>query len=386
MTEVDLTTPSRSPWRKGTVPTAVGTVRFGVPVVEPGSGRHDTAIRLAVALDRRSTDDHFVAAFLRVDFAGPDVAATELRLAGLSEPDSSGSVPTSVSVLRGGMYGWTLGDPLGSTPIPREFTARTLLSLPRSGPAITALTVTARLDATLLGPSRWWRPAHRSHACCRRPAEFVVPLPDDGTNQPDDGWTAASPVRAGGTVRLCLAADIERFSRFHTPEAIRAQQRFVDVLAQARRYAEIDEAGVQLQESGDGQFAVLPPGLDESTVVPRLIDGLRIALAQVNSDLSAHARLRLRVALHRGHIAPGANGWVGESSIAIHRILDSEAVRTALATGTAADFVLIIPEVLYREIVCQRYAWLTPEEFAPVEVRLPAKGFVAPAWVYLPRR
>jgi hypothetical protein len=387
MTEVELVTPRRSRRRTGTGPAVVGTIRFGVPVVESGPDHPGSAVELTVALDQSSTDAHFVAAFLRVDFAIPEVTATELRVTEPSEQDGwRGSVPTSVSVLRGGMYGWLLGDPLGSAPIPREFTAHTLLSVPAAGRAVAALTVTARLDATLLRAGRWWRPSHRSHACCRGPAEFVVPLPVAGPNVPGNAWTAAVPAYRGGTVRLCLAADIEQFSRFRTPEAARAQQRFVDVLAEARRYAEIDEAAVGLQESGDGQFAVLPAGLDESTVVPRLIDGLRIALAHVNSDLSAHARLRLRVALHRGHIAPGANGWIGESSIAIHRILDSEAVRTALATNESADFALIVPEVLYREVVCQRYAWLDPDEFAQVEVRLPAKKFVAPAWVYLPRR
>lgn len=387
MSERELATPTRSRRSIGTGPAAVGTVRFGVPAVEPGPDRSGSAIRLTVALDSNSTDDHLVAAFLRLDFANPDVTATELHATGLSEQDGSvGSVSTSVSVLGQGMYGWLLGDPLGSAPIPPEFTAYTLLSVPESGRAVAALTMTARLDATLLRAGRWWRPPHRSHACCRRPAEFVVPLPDSGSLVAGDTWAPAAPVHRGGSVRLCLAADIERFSRFHTPEAARAQRRFVDALAEARRYAEIDEAAVELQESGDGQFAVLPAGLDESTVVPRLIDGLKIALAQVNSDLSTHARLRLRVALHRGHIAPGANGWIGESSIAIHRILDSEAVRTALVGNETADFALIIPEVLYREIVCQRYAWLDPDEFTQVEVRLPAKGFAAPAWVYLPRR
>lgn len=385
MTEMELVTSNRS--RRRTGPSAVGTVRFGEPVVEPRSDRSGSAIRLAVTLDRNSKNDHLVAAFVRLDFANPDMTATELHITGLSEQDGfSGSVPTSVSVLGQGRYGWLLGDPLGTSPIPQEFTAHTLLSVPGSGRAVTALTVTARLDVTLLRAGRWWRPPHRSHACCSCPAEFVVPLPDTGSDVPGNAREPAIPVHRGGSVRLCLAADIERFSRFRTPEAARAQQRFVEVLAEVRRYAEIDEAAVELQESGDGQFAVLPVGLDESTVVPRLIDGLRIALAQVNSDLSAHARLRLRVALHRGHIAAGANGWTGDSSIAIHRILDSEAVRTALVENDSADFALIIPEVLYREIVCQRYAWLDPDEFAQVEVRLPAKGFTARAWVYVPRR
>lgn len=385
MTEVELVTVRRPRRRAVAGPTAVGTARVNEPAVEPRPGDLGRTIRLRVELVSGRADAHFVAAFLRVDFADPGVTATELHVVP-SESDGyraeAAPVPTSVSVLRGGMYGWLSGDPLGSVPIPQAFTAHTLLSVPGG---TTALTVAARLDATLLRAGRWGRP-ERSHARSRAPIEFVVALPGAEPNESGSGWTAAVPVRRAGTVRLSIAADIERFSRFRTAEAARAQQRFVDVLAEARRYAEIDEAAVELQESGDGQLAVLPCGMDESTVVPRLIEGLRIALAHVNSDLNEHARLRLRVAMHRGHIAPGANGWVGESSIAIHRILNSEAVRTALAANTSADFALILPEVLYREVVLQRSGWLDPNEFVRVEVTVPAKGFTAPAWVHVPRR
>jgi hypothetical protein len=359
MTDVELVTAAWSR-RRAAEPVPVGTVHIGAPVVESG-----TAFRLTVELD---TDAHVVAAFLRLDFADPAVAAVELR----------GDAVTSVCVLRGGMFGWLLGDPLGTVPVPPAFTAHALLSVP---PGTPDLAVAARVDATLLRPGAWRRRSRRCHARSRTSAEFTVPLPNAGPSVP-----APAPAHRAGAVRLCLAADIQRFSRFLAPEAMRAQQRFVEVLAEARRYAGIDESAVELQESGDGQFAVLPQGLDESTVVPRLIEGLRIALAHVNSDLNEHARLRLRVAMHRGHITPSANGWVGESSIAVHRILDSEAVRTALVDNDSADFALIVPEVLYREVVCQRYEWLDPDEFTQVAVTTPAKGFTADAWIYLPRR
>jgi hypothetical protein len=386
MTEVELVTTRWSRRRAATESTPLGIARVGTPVVEPVSDRSGSAFRLAVELDANAADAHFVAAFLRVDFTDAGVKVIELRLADTSASDVSraaGPVATSVSVLRGGMFGWLMGDPLGSTPVPHAFTAHAVLSVPAG---VSALTVTARVDATLVRAGRWHRRSPRFHACSRTPVEFTLQLPVDEAGTPAEVRSVTRPDRRGGAVRLCLAADIQQFSRFRTPEAMRAQQRFVEVLAEARRYAGIEETEVEPQESGDGQFAVLPHGLDESTVVPRLIEGLRIALAHVNSDLNEHARLRLRVALHRGHIAPGANGWVGESSIAIHRILDSEAVRTALVTNTSADFALIVPEVLYREVVCQRYEQLDPDEFVHVEVKSPAKGFTAEAWVYLPRR
>jgi hypothetical protein len=387
MTTVDLVTARWTRRRTVAEPVPVGITRVSPPVVDQVSGRAASAVRLTVELDAHSADLHFVAAFLRLDFHTADVTAAELRItdrpAGNAAEIGAERVATSVCVLPGGMVGWLVGDPLSSTPMAREFTVHALLSTPAG---VSALTVTTRLDATLVRPGKRHRQAQRSHAHSRNPAEFALQLPGDETANRTGQPAAPASVRGTGAVRLCLAADIQQFSRFRSGEAIRAQQRFVDALAQARRYAGIDEETVKLQESGDGQYAVLPTGLDESTAVPRLIEGLRVALAQLNSDLNARARLRLRVALHRGHIAPGANGWVGDSSIAIHRMLDSEPVRTALADNEGADFALIVPEVLYREIISQGYETLDPAEFNRVDVVAPAKGFAAAAWVYLPKR
>jgi hypothetical protein len=141
---------------------------------------------------------------------------------------------------------------------------------------------------------------------------------------------------------------------------------------------------VVLQESGDGQFAVLPPGIDESVVLPRLVEGLRETLRETNADLNDRARLRLRVALYRGHITPGANGWVGAAAIAVHRLLDSDVLRRALVSVPAADFALIVPDVLYQEIVLPRYGTLDPDLFTEVHAAVPAKNFAERAWIHLP--
>jgi hypothetical protein len=178
-------------------------------------------------------------------------------------------------------------------------------------------------------------------------------------------------------VRLCLAADVERYSRLRTPAAARAQAWLVDVLAQARAHAGIDESTVDLQHAGDGQFAVLPPGLDESSVIPALIHGLESTLRDLNADLNDHARLRLRVALHRGHIGPAPAGWVGDSVIAVHRLLDAPALRQALRDRPDADFALIVPDMLYRDVVRH----LPLEDFNQTTVNMPEKNFTEHAWI-----
>ncbi len=181
-------------------------------------------------------------------------------------------------------------------------------------------------------------------------------------------------------VRLCLAADIERYSRFTNVEAARAQARFLEVLGQAQRHAGLTE--LDAEHSGDGRFVVLPPGLDESVVIPNLVVGLSIALRHLNTDLNAHARLRLRVAMDRGLLAPDVNGWVGNAAITVHRLLDSAPLRTALAEEPAVDFALIVADTLYRDVIAHGYPGLPPELFQETTIDIPAKHFAEQAWIY----
>jgi hypothetical protein len=307
----------------------------------------------------------YVAAFVLVRFDDARVEAADLRV---SVPDPA---PASVCVLADGVFGWTLGDPEGNSPIP--LTGEVYAAL-RGPVGVEAFTGTARLDVSTLRSAPVG--ARRKHLRATGSVRFTL--------SPPDGWTGTvaehGKSRRSAAVRLCLAADMQRYSRFGTPEALRAQQRFVAVLARARRHAGIDENGVDLQQSGDGEFAILPAGLDESVVIPRLVEGLRAELARTNSDLSDRARLRLRVALHRGHVAPGPNGWAGTATIAVHRLLDSDVLREALAGRPGADFALIVPDLLYRDVIVDHCA---PAEFTPVDATVPAKGFAERAWIHL---
>lgn len=182
-------------------------------------------------------------------------------------------------------------------------------------------------------------------------------------------------------VRLCVAADIERYSRFTDVEVIRAQQRLNDALREARAHARLIERHVAIQESGDGQFAVLPPGIDESFVIPNLVAGLTVALRDVNADLSSRARLRLRVAMHRGLLRPGANGWIGHSAVAVHRLLDSIPLRSALTRDPGAEFALAVSDTLFQDVIARGCEGLSHEDFQPAAVTIPSKQFNEHAWI-----
>jgi hypothetical protein len=279
-------------------------------------------------------------------------------------------------------FGWAYDEAIGELPIRNTYGLHVLLEVPADVDRLRgSLSVQVELVRTM------WRAQSRHHAGVGRAVPFDVPLPVAHTNGGGDTAPPTSALDAlGGTaVRLCIAADVVGYSRHIATVADQTQERLVDVLRASRRYAELDEATIDLQPQGDGQFAVLPPGIDELRAIPRLIRGLRASLREINLDLPDTVRLRLRVAMHRGAVKPSANGWVGASAIAVHRILDSQPVRAAMRDLTA-EFVVAVPDFLFRDVISQCFDFPKPDDFRDVIVEIPEKGFVERAWIFVSSR
>ncbi|WP_320064876.1 hypothetical protein [Micromonospora sp. RTGN7] len=258
-------------------------------------------------------------------------------------------------------FGWTYEDPRGELLVPRVHGMHALLELPAG---------TTRVAGTLDVRVRVAGGRERYSAGLRESVRF------DETLSP--GCTVD-----GAAVRLCMAADVSGYSRRSTTAAEQVQRDLVALLSLARRAAGVSDSDVTPQPQGDGQFTVLPVGIDETVVISRLVRGLERHLRELNTGRAPADRLRLRVALHRGLVKAAANGWVGVAAVAVHRILDSPPLREALAARPAVDFVLGLPDVLFQDVIAHATQPPLPAEFAPVTVDLPAKDFVEHGWLYV---
>jgi hypothetical protein len=269
----ELGTPSRK--------RALGEVRLDLPTVHPavpdepaGEVPEDLGlveIRQRFSLEPAENRARIAATYLIAEFSDPRV-----RVHALSGVAAEPVTEMVVSDLPQGC-GWLVGDPLGVTATPRAGEVRATLWVPQDQAELAGVN---RLDSTILRPA-WHR--RRLHVGIE-PVPFSVALPPGWAQRPLPPPRSVSNRKPA--VRLCMAADTVAYSRFTTSEAARAQERLVEVLAEARRAAGIPEPEVDLQPSGDGQFAILPTGLDETVVIPRLVEGVRTALATTNADLS----------------------------------------------------------------------------------------------------
>lgn len=180
--------------------------------------------------------------------------------------------------------------------------------------------------------------------------------------------------------RLCLAADIEQYSVRTNPQQEDGQRRLVRLVDYVCRRAGLFRVG--RQPSGDGELLVLPPGVDESRVVPSLVLGLRHGLYENNREPGPFGRIRLRAAVCQGVVATSPAGYVGQAVVTSARLVNSPAVRAGLAEQPAADLALAVPDDLYEDVIRQHHPGLPPETFRRVEVR--EKTYQGTAWLHTP--
>ncbi|QLQ40482.1 hypothetical protein [Micromonospora robiginosa] len=164
----------------------------------------------------------------------------------------------------------------------------------------------------------------------------------------------------------------------------RAQMAFQKIMKHACEELGFDRVNWLIQQGGDGELAILPPGTSERAVVTRLTPVVDRLLREYNRGLAPEARVRLRIGIHEGLVhLDGANGYPGDAVVTVCRLIDSPQLKAALRRFAGAAVALILSDRIHQDIV-RHYQDLRPEHFQRVAVHLPEKNFEAVAWIYVP--
>lgn len=182
------------------------------------------------------------------------------------------------------------------------------------------------------------------------------------------------------TYHFLAAVDIEGFSRLDVSDQRRAQAALGHALDVAAVKAGLDRSGWAVQVSGDGELAVLPSDTNGLKLVADYPREFARAVVEVNRARRLHRRLRVRLALHHGPIAPGQFGPVGQAPIVIARLLDSDALRRRLADDHDVDVAIVVSASLYRDVIQTRFRGLDPQDFTLVD--FDAKGTNYVGYIY----
>ena len=185
-----------------------------------------------------------------------------------------------------------------------------------------------------------------------------------------------------GVRRMCLAFDLERYSAGNDTDQIEKQRAMMAMVREACERGALERAHWLKQQQGDGELAVLPPGIDEAHVIAALWREFREGLHGYNRFANAGARLRLRVAVHEGMTYIGENGFAGTAINTVCRLRDCHEAKDALS-GTDGDLVLIASDRIYQDVILGHDALDLPASaFVETPVDIPDKGFRAVAYIF----
>src|SRR6266508_816014 len=156
-----------------------------------------------------------------------------------------------------------------------------------------------------------WLTTHRRWIC------------EDAGLHPDRvGWRmGGAPVRRG-----ILALDIEGFGHQGRtdPHSAHLRTRLHALLDHALRAAEIPPEQVAARSDlGDGILVLFDPAVPAATLLHPLLSTLTTKLTTDNQQATGPGRLRLRVAVHEGHVLADPHGHTGEDLNHAFRLLDA---------------------------------------------------------------
>ncbi|RKT51554.1 hypothetical protein [Saccharothrix australiensis] len=181
---------------------------------------------------------------------------------------------------------------------------------------------------------------------------------------------------------LLVCCDLRRYGAADDRLQRDLQELLVRSLDRAGEEAGLDRSTWHRQAKGDEEWAVLPPDAPEHVVVDRYVRALNAELSASNRYRVPEARARMRLAIHHGAVVDGANGFPGQDSVLVSRLLNSEPAHLALEQFPDADLVVVLSEIVYSTLVLAGHTTLSPADFRRVEVV--EKTFRGHGWMWIP--
>ncbi|MEO3826451.1 hypothetical protein [Actinomadura sp. B10D3] len=205
----------------------------------------------------------------------------------------------------------------------------------------------------------------------------------------DWGWEDETLPLCGPLHRSILALDLEGSSARTDLIKVGLRNQLYLLLHRAMQAAGIDERLCEpIEDRGDGVLVLIQPTdeVPRSRLLDPLIPELARLLVDYNAALAPADRpahgLRMRAVVHAGDLLRDDHGPFGAEIDAAIRLLDADAVRSALRQ-TSAPLVLVVSQQIYEAIVIHGYSGLGPQTYQrAVEVNV--CGLTRYGWIHIP--
>ena len=152
------------------------------------------------------------------------------------------------------------------------------------------------------------------------------------------------PAVGGPPLRGIVAIDADRFGSRPPP----ARQDLQGLVDEALHQAQVDRTAAVLIDRGDGVLIVLPPGAVPA-VAGEFLRALTTGVGVWNRTHAQDLRIRLRVALHAGGVAPDAEESFDEAIDEAAGLADAPPLRDPLSTAAGDAMALMVSDRVFRE-------------------------------------
>jgi hypothetical protein len=147
-----------------------------------------------------------------------------------------------------------------------------------------------------------------------------------------------------------------------------------------------EDAGVPWREChredrGDGVLIVVPALVATEALISPLTERVRVGLRRHNKLSSEPAQIRLRMALHTGHVHFDAYGVAGRTLVHAFRLLEAPTFKTAFA-ATGRELGCVISDRLYDDVIRHGPGLIDPDLYEAISVSV--KETETRAWVHFP--
>ncbi|RKE19865.1 hypothetical protein [Streptomyces sp. TLI_171] len=186
--------------------------------------------------------------------------------------------------------------------------------------------------------------------------------------------------------RTILLLDIERFGRRDDVVQAVLRRGLHTVVDRTLLAAGAEPSQQYREDRGDGVIVLLSGDVPKTEVLRALLTLTPELLHEQNRLASSSAQLRLRMVLASGEVAHDqlagtTGGLVGHDLNEACRLLDADALRTALAERAGETCVLAISDPIYQGVVRHGHRGIRPESFASVHVTV--KDGALSAWLHI---
>jgi hypothetical protein len=191
--------------------------------------------------------------------------------------------------------------------------------------------------------------------------------------------------RAGGGSQQCsiVAFDVVAFGDRRRDDDVQLYVRsgLYRIIEKAFDAVGVPWRACHREDRGDGVLVVVPAPYATEPLISPLADRVRAGLRRHNKLSSEAAQIRLRMALHAGHVHFDEHGVAGQTLVHAFRLLEAPAFKSAFA-ATRCELGFVVSDRLYDDVIRHGPGLIDPDLYDAINVSV--KETEARAWVHFP--